>query len=390
MAKVKFIKDEEPNIKALSSDNVLDGAIYVATDTGNMFLGMSDGALLSIGGSDSIDTNTTYTLTKSGSNIILTGSDGSTYTVSDDNTTYTLDQDMGSLACSIYLYGPGYSSTKAKIPVMQGATSSSVGEIGLVPEQPINPYPERVFLNSQGIWINPIHTIGPATSSQDGFMSVLDREKLDGIEEGANAYVLPQATSSVLGGVKVGSNLTVSSGVLSVSKDNVTSALGYTPLPLSGGTMNGTATIAWADSGNWGNNSGVTFPVARGGLKWSGQSDGIELYAEETESDNLELILKFTDDNSNGLTIRNSAGTTVSRLDAYGNFSGTAAQATKLSSSAGSATSPIYFSNGKPVACTYSLNKTVPSNAVFTDTTDTVVVSSTQPTSSTCKLWIIP
>ena len=34
------------------------------------------------------------------------------------------------------------------------------------------------------------------------------------------------------------------------------------------------------------------------------------------------------------------------------NFAGTALQATKLTSSAGSATIPIYFSNGKPVACT--------------------------------------
>ena len=43
--------------------------------------------------------------------------------------------------------------------------------------------------------------------------------------------------------------------------------------------------------------------------------------------------------------------------------------ATKLSSSAGSATQPIYFSGGKPVACSYTLGKSVPSNAVFTDTT---------------------
>ena len=43
--------------------------------------------------------------------------------------------------------------------------------------------------------------------------------------------------------------------------------------------------------------------------------------------------------------------------------------AAKLSSSAGSATQPIYFSGGKPVACSYTLGKSVPSNAVFTDTT---------------------
>ena len=41
----------------------------------------------------------------------------------------------------------------------------------------------------------------------------------------------------------------------------------------------------------------------------------------------------------------------------------------KLGTNAGSATKPVYFSGGKPVACTYSLNKTVPSDAKFTDTT---------------------
>ena len=40
---------------------------------------------------------------------------------------------------------------------------------------------------------------------------------------------IPTATSSVLGGVKIGSNITVSSGTISLSKANVTSALGYTP-----------------------------------------------------------------------------------------------------------------------------------------------------------------
>lgn len=43
------------------------------------------------------------------------------------------------------------------------------------------------------------------------------------------SYTLPTATSSVLGGVKVGSNITLSSGTISLSKSNVTSALGYTP-----------------------------------------------------------------------------------------------------------------------------------------------------------------
>lgn len=97
-------------------------------------------------------------------------------------------------------------------------------------------------------------------------------------------------------------------------------------LPTAGGNMGGTAMIAWPDSGNWSNkNDGVTFPVKRGGLSWSGQSDGIQLFAEETDNDNLELILQFADDNSNGLTIRNKSGDAVSRLDANGGFSGSVA-----------------------------------------------------------------
>lgn len=51
-----------------------------------------------------------------------------------------------------------------------------------------------------------------------------------------------------------------------------------------------------------------------------------------------------------------------------GALSGNASSATKLNDSAGSATQPVYFSEGKPVATTYSLGKSVPSNAVFTDT----------------------
>lgn len=42
-------------------------------------------------------------------------------------------------------------------------------------------------------------------------------------------YTLPTASSSVLGGVKVGSNITLSSGTISLSKSNVISALDYTP-----------------------------------------------------------------------------------------------------------------------------------------------------------------
>ena len=49
-------------------------------------------------------------------------------------------------------------------------------------------------------------------------------------------------------------------------------------------------------------------------------------------------------------------------------FRGNASSASKLTTDAGSATQPVYFSEGVPTAISYTINKSVPSNAVFTDT----------------------
>ena len=55
------------------------------------------------------------------------------------------------------------------------------------------------------------------------------KTKLDGIAAQANKYVLPTATAEIIGGVKVGANISYSNGTISLNKDNVTNALGYTP-----------------------------------------------------------------------------------------------------------------------------------------------------------------
>ena len=57
------------------------------------------------------------------------------------------------------------------------------------------------------------------------------------------AYMLPNATSSTLGGVKVGSNISVSNGTISIAKSNVTSALGYTPATTNNASFTGTTTV---------------------------------------------------------------------------------------------------------------------------------------------------
>ena len=87
-------------------------------------------------------------------------------------------------------------------------------------------------------------------------------------------------------------------------------------LKLTGGTMASNALITFADSGSWGTDKGPQ--GARGGLYWTGQSDYAKLYAEETAGDNLDLVIQFGDDNSNGLSIRNKANTQTSYISASG------------------------------------------------------------------------
>lgn len=93
-------------------------------------------------------------------------------------------------------------------------------------------------------------------------------------------------------------------------------------MPLGGGTMGSASYISWPDSGNY-NKTGVTYPVDRGGLYWVGQSDSIKLYAEETENDNLELVLRLTDNNTEGLSIRNRDNVQTARIKADGTITAT-------------------------------------------------------------------
>ena len=75
-----------------------------------------------------------------------------------------------------------------------------------------------------------------------------EKNKLAAIEAEANKYVLPAATASALGGVKIGSNITLADGgTISITKANVTGALGVDPtttyVKKTGDTMTGSLFI---------------------------------------------------------------------------------------------------------------------------------------------------
>lgn len=87
-----------------------------------------------------------------------------------------------------------------------------------------------------------------------------------------------------------------------------------------------------------------------------------------TSDDTSDYAARITAEKT-GLTISGTTkGTFSGSLSGNASTATSATTASKLSTSAGSATQPVYFKDGVPVATTYTLNKTVPADAKFTDT----------------------
>ena len=96
------------------------------------------------------------------------------------------------------------------------------------------------------------YSLPAATSTTLGGIKVGDNLSIDasGRLSGAAPYALPAATSTTLGGVIAGSNLTVyADGTLALGKSGVTGALGYTPAQVTAGTYDLTAGSSYLATG---------------------------------------------------------------------------------------------------------------------------------------------
>ena len=157
------------------------------------------------------------------------------------------------------------------------------------------------------------HTHAAATDTAAGFMSAADKEKLDGIASGANKYTLPTATSSVLGGVKTGANITNSSGTISLTKANVTAALGYTPPTTDTNTwtaFKGASTSAAGTAGY------VPAPTAGAANRYF-RSDGTWTVPPDTNTNTTYTLTK----SGSTITLTGSDGKTTSVTDSNTTYS---------------------------------------------------------------------
>lgn len=173
--------DAEKNIIIGIQKNGTDVSVDSSTRKANITVPTKTSELTNDSGFKTTDNNTTYSLSKSGSTITLTGSDGSTTSVTDSDTNTT--------------YGVVSTTADGLAPKRDGSTTK--------------------YLRADGTWAVPPDTnttYNAATTSTNGLMTASMVTKLNGIASGANAYTLPTASSSTLGGVKTTSAVTSSSG----------------------------------------------------------------------------------------------------------------------------------------------------------------------------------
>lgn len=203
----------------LSKANLQAGEIAFTTDTKKLYISNTD---------EPINNNTTYAISKSGSTITLTGSDGSTTSVTDSDTKVTVDSALSSTSTNPVQNKVinAALANKANTSAIPTKTSQLTNDSGFKTTDNNTTYTlTQDSTDGHKITLTPSTgtattitipdnntTYSAATTSAAGLMSAADKTKLDGIAANANNYILPAATT-VLGGVKTTSTVSSTSGL---------------------------------------------------------------------------------------------------------------------------------------------------------------------------------
>lgn len=168
--------------------------------------------------------------------------------------------------------------------------------------------------------------LNSATTSAAGLMSKADKSKLDGVSAGA------EVNQNAWSKIKINAESTT------IDADSSTDTL-----TVSAGTFVTLTSDATNDKFTIGVSTGTSSStLARG--------DHNHDSTYQAKGDYLSATTKYAGSSETG---------------------GAATSANKLNTNAGNATTPVYFSGGVPTALSYTIAKSVPSDAKFTDTTYT-------------------
>ena len=137
------------------------------------------------------------------------------------------------------------------------------------------------------------------TSALSGYAKTSDLSSYAKTSDLSNYLTsVPIASTATLGGIKIGECLTISSaGTLSLTNSNVTTALGYTPLSSSGGTISGHLRLK--NSTNY----GCRLSFGNGVFNSSQDSDYVYLY--EDSDDHLTVYA------NKGIALKTGSSSTV-------------------------------------------------------------------------------
>lgn len=211
--------------------------------------------------------------------------------------------------------------------------------------------PETVYAPQESAWVVLRDSAVPIT-----YFWYYIKNKADSVYQPAGTYLtsLPIASSSTLGGVKIGSGLTV-------AEDGTISAAAQYTLPtasssVKGGIKVGTGLTMSSETLNHSNS--IIAKTAYGSTSTTASANGGSITVTDIKYDAQGHITGSTD---RTITLSQTTYTLAGLM-------GSAAK--------GSATQPVYWNGSAWTNTTYTLGKSVPADAKFTDTVYTLPTAS--------------
>ena len=248
----------EPNVRANWAETTTSNDAFIQNkpDVDNVSVANLKTALGNAFGSNAVAIGTNATTVTIAGDLVVTGDtkySNETIQIVEDNTLAFRAGDSNTYEVLLTADNPTSSDVTITLPVSAGDFT--------IPTQ------------------DTTYSVGDGGLTQNNFTNTL-KNKLDNIATSANNYSLPIATSSALGGIKVGSNLTISSGVLSGTPDTVYSHPTHDgddiSIDTSGANVIDTLTITTNTLGHVTDASATTRALTLANLGFTGDTDATD------------------------------------------------------------------------------------------------------------------